>query len=77
MKIDRSPQFDMNVDTMERFCKRCITNLLQWVWHDKPSDKLIQSSIWLFRSFVIGSSFDRSNRIREGCHHYIWKSQGR
>jgi len=38
--FDQLPPLDMNVKTVERFCK-CITNLLQWILLDKSSDKLI------------------------------------
>jgi len=41
----------MNVKPMERLHKRCVTNLLQWVWLDKLSDKLIWSSIRTVTTF--------------------------
>jgi len=56
MGVNRSPHLDMNVETLERFCK---------------------DTIWLFGCFIVVSSFVRSNRRKETCHDYIWKSQVR
>jgi len=49
----------MNVETV--VLQRCVTNLLQWVWLDKSSDKLIQSSRHESRSMTT-SWYECDNR---------------
>jgi len=66
--------FIMNAEALERFCKdasQTFFNEFGLISHQINS---FNQFIWLFKCVVIESSFDQSNRRRETCHHYIWKS---
>jgi len=63
----------MNVETVESFWKDAswaFFNEFGLINYQKNSFKF---TVWLFRTFVVGSSFDRSSKSREVCHHHYEK----